>query len=206
MRTPPQILLWLLLIAAAIVGPPLAGSTQLAEDWTRQTVRVSLLFYAVAAFVMLGLTPHDWAGRRGHDVRIAWSLAWAAYIVHLGFAAEFHGYSHAAAIEHTAQRTGGYGHGIFVSHLFTLIWTLDLLWWWWWPRGYAERPLALGIAWHAFAAFLWFNATVVYETGLIRAVGLATFAVLGLRLLVGLYSGWSRNGPTTDSSAVAHRA
>jgi hypothetical protein len=196
----------LLLIAVAIVGPPLAGSAQLAEDWTRQTVRVALAYYAVAAFVMLGLSRGDWAGPRGQTVRLTWSLAWAAYIVHLGFAAEYHGYSHAAAIEHTAQRTGGYGHGIFVSHLFTLIWTLDLLWWWRSPRSYADRPLALGIAGHAFAAFLWFNATVVYETGLIRAVGLATFAVLGLRLLVRVYSGWSRNGPTTDSSAVAHRA
>jgi hypothetical protein len=175
---PRLVTLWLLLTAAAVLAPWLLDSPTRVEDQVRQTVRVSLLFYAAAAVLMLRLRPGDWAA--GGPARWCWTLAWAAYGVHLGFAAEFHGWSHDAAVAHTDRRTGGYGHGIHVSHLFTLLWTLDVIAWWARPAAYAARPVWWGTALHAFMAFLWFNATVVYETGPIRWAGLAVFGLLAV--------------------------
>jgi hypothetical protein len=41
----------------------------------------------------------------------------------------YHGWSHAEAMEHV-RAAARFGEGIFVSHLFTLLWTLDVAWWW----------------------------------------------------------------------------
>ena len=63
----------------------------------------------------------------GRDARLVWALGWAAYLVHVALA--FHlafGWSHAAAVEQTRERSG-FGEGIYVSHLFTLLWTADVV-------------------------------------------------------------------------------
>jgi hypothetical protein len=73
----------------------------------------------------------------------------------------------------------GFGPGIYVSHLFTLLWTLDVACWWLRPHAYATRPAWIGRALHAFMAFIVFNGTVVYENGPIRWAGVAMFVALG---------------------------
>ena len=52
-------------------------------------------------------------------------LARVAYIVHLYIAFRiYHHGSHAEAVQHTEDVTG-FGPGIYVSHFFTLVWTIE---------------------------------------------------------------------------------
>src|SRR5262249_51373718 len=117
---------------------------------------------------------------RGRLARACWTLAWAAYVTHVGLA--FHYYyrwSHADVVAQT-ERASGFGPGLYVSHLFTLAWTADVAWWWARPGGYAARPAWVGRALHGFLAFVIFCGTVVYESGPVRYAGLLLFAALGL--------------------------
>ena len=108
--------------------------------------------------------------------RVSWTLAWAAFVVHVAMAFHHaHRWSHAEAFRHV-EESSGFGPGIFVSYAFTLIWTWDVLRWW--ARGPAARPPRW---WLGFMLFVTFNATVVYEAGFIRWAGLAMFAALALR-------------------------
>jgi hypothetical protein len=171
---------WALLLVGVLVAPRVLSRPDPGDDLIRNTIRLSLAFYAVAVGLMLFLQPGEWAGNgRGGFVRCCWSLAWVTYLVHLGMAFHYyHGWSHADAIRHT-EEVSGFGPGIYASHLFTLLWTLDVLWWWRRPVTYARRAAWIGRTLHAFMAFIVFNGTVVYETGLIRWAGAGTFVVLG---------------------------
>lgn len=181
-------LLWPGLTGAALMIPWLGGAPDPGDAVTRYTVRVSLLYYAAASAVLLWCRPDEPAAGAARDrlARCCWTLAWAAYLVHLAMA--FHHvdhWSHAAAVARTQRRTG-FGEGVYVSHLFTLLWTADVAWWWLRPAGHARRPAWVGRGLHAFMAFIVFNATVVFEQGFIRWAGLALFAGLaGLWLWAG---------------------
>jgi hypothetical protein len=155
----------------------------LGDDLIRNTVRVALAFYAVAVWLMLGLRPADWraATRRGWLARWCWTLGWAAFLVHVGVAFHFaHHWSHAEAVEHVRERSG-VGEGVFVSYLFTLVWTMDVAWWWLRPAGYAMRPRWIDVGLHGFMVFMVFMATVVYEDGATRWAGAVGCALLALR-------------------------
>jgi hypothetical protein len=172
---------WLVLLAAVLSWPSLTQSPTLGEDLTRNTVRLCLLFYAAAVVLLLRLQPADWdvSTRRGRLARWLWTLSWLAYFIHLGMAFHhYHGWSHAAAVEHVRKRSN-FGEGIYVSHLFTLLWSADVVWWWLWPRGHAGRSPWLGGVLHGFMLFVIFNGTVVYEDGPIRWAGVVLFVVLG---------------------------
>jgi hypothetical protein len=174
------VLAWLLVEAAIVVGPYLAGVPNLADTLTRYTVRPALLYYAAAAALMLVLRPAEWPADRGRGwlARWLWTAGWAAYVVHVvvAFALYHHG-SHAEAMAHV-EAASGWAEGIFVSHLFGLVWTLDVAWWWLRPIGHRRRSPWWDRCLHGFMAFIVFNATVVYETGLIRWCGAALFAGL----------------------------
>jgi hypothetical protein len=175
------VLIWLVLLIAMFWAPTIEASER-GEALTRNTVRLSLLYWFGAILLRLRLTGDDWAGgsARWQLARCCWTLAWATFLVHLATALHYYdGWSHAAAVERTHAATG-FGAGIWFSHLFTLLWTVDVAWWWLQPGSYAIRPLWLARAWFAYMAFLIFNSTVVYETGPIRWWGMAMFAVLGL--------------------------
>jgi hypothetical protein len=164
-------LLWLLLLAGMFVAPGLTDG----EELTRNTVRLALLYYAAALTVLLSLTPADWASSspRVRLARCCWTLAWAAFVLHVAMALHhFDHWSHAAAVERTRRRTG-FGEGVYVSHLFTLLWTADVAYWWLRPTAYAARRPALDRALHGFMLFMVFNGTVVFEQGPIRWAGVA---------------------------------
>ncbi len=188
---------WALLLCGVLAAPRLLERADPGDDLTRGTVRLALAFYAAAAGLMLRLRPAEWDGSgRGGLARWCWTLAWAAYVIHVGTAFHYyHGWSHADAVRHTRE-VSGFGPGIYVSHLFTLLWSLDVAWWWLRPRAYAARPPWTGRALHAFMAFIIFNGTVVYEQGPIRWAGLAMFAALG-----GLWL-YSRAAATRPRSAA----
>jgi hypothetical protein len=173
-------LLWIVLLVVILIIPHLTQSESLADDLTRNTVRLSLLYYAAAVSLMLVLQPNEWNGRigRGWLTRWLWTLAWAAYLVHLAMAFQhIHHWSHDAAVRHT-EEASGFGPGIYVSHCFTVVWTADVLYWWLWPERYARRSVWVGGLLHGFMGLVIFNATVVFETGWIRWAGTALFAEL----------------------------
>ncbi len=179
------ILTWLVALAAVIVWPVLTGSPTLGDDLTRHTVRVALAFYCAACWLMLRLRPAEWraATPRGRFARWCWTLAWAAFVVHVGVAFHFyHHWSHAEAVAHVRERSG-VGEGVFASYSFTLAWTADVAWWWLWPAGYAGRPGWVDQALHGFMAFMIAMATVVYEDGAIRWAGVALCVGLAVRWL-----------------------
>jgi len=191
---------WCVLLGAVLARPSLFPSADPGDDLTRDTVRVALLSYGAAAVLMLLLRPGDWDARtpRGEAARWCWTLAWAAFLVHLAMAFHhYHGWSHARAVEHT-RAVSGVGEGIYVSHLFTLLWTLDVAWWWLRPMSYAARPGWVGRGLHGFMLFIVFNATVVYEAGPIRWAGLALTEVL-VRLWA-LQAACRRAGPAPTTA------
>jgi hypothetical protein len=193
------VLIWAAALAAVIAWPYAAGSPTVSDDLTRHTIRVALAFYAAAVWLMLGLRPADWRvdTPRGRYARLCWTLAWAAYLVHVGMAFHhYHHWSHAAAVRHNFERSG-VGEGIFVNYAFTLLWTLDVAWWWLRPAAYAARPAWLDRLLHGFMAFIVFNATVVYQDGPIRWAGLVLFAALAARLWQ-LRAGRSPSPPMTN--------
>src|SRR5262249_54808291 len=76
---------WLVILAGIVALPYLAASPTLDDDLTRATVRLSLVYYAAAATLMLLLDSKDWTAvaGRGRMARWCWTLAWATYLVHL---------------------------------------------------------------------------------------------------------------------------
>jgi hypothetical protein len=162
-----------ILVAAALLSPSWISTADPADLVTRQTARVAVLFWGIAAAAIAGRI-------RRRDARLAWTLGCIAYLVHVATAFDqVHRWSHAAAFEHV-QSVSGFGPGIFVSYFFSLLWLIDVVWWWFDADGYEGRSKWLDRGLHGFMAFVVFNGTVVYETGFIRWAGLALFAILAL--------------------------
>jgi Ca2+/Na+ antiporter len=181
---------WLWLDAAMVGGgmallvAVLAGSMMLADDTgemlTRNTVRLSLGWYAVALVLMMRLRPTDWAAAsaQGRLARWCWTWGVVCFLVHLGMAFHYyHHWSHTHAFEHTRE-VGGIGEGIYVSYLFTWLWVGDAAWWWVRPQQYAARPAWIDRSLHAFMLFIVFNGMVVFESGAIRWAGAVMFVTL----------------------------
>ena len=162
---------WAALLAAALAW---------GESPTHLSVRVALLFYAVAVGLLVSLDRAGWraATTPGRLARAAWALGAAAFLVHVVLAFHHHhGWSHAEAVRHV-ERASGFGPGVFFSYLFTLLWSADAAWWLLAPRAYAARPAWVGRALHGYLAFIAFNATVVYEAGPVRWAGLSCCTLL----------------------------
>lgn len=112
-------------------------------------------------------------------VRALWTLGCVLLWVHIAIAFHAgHGWSHAAAWEHTKQ-IGGYGDGVFVNYLFALVWLADVIWAWVNFGSYLRRPRWLTWAVHGFFLFIVFNAAVVFGGWLSRAVFGVFFVALG---------------------------
>jgi hypothetical protein len=120
-------------------------------------------------------------------------LWWTAgCLLHLGHvAAAFHlvhDWSHAAAWEHTAQRTAAvtgldWGGGVWLNDLFTLLWPLDVLRLWVErSRGRRVCPAAMVRCWHLFSLAMVVSATILF--GPVGWTAIALFAAVvwwGLR-------------------------
>lgn len=152
---------------------------------TLWTVRLAVAGYFIGA--ALRAEP----GPIGRSVaRAAWTAGCILYLAHVVCAFHFyHHWSHAAAWQHTAERTSElsgwkWGGGIYFNYAFTLVWLADTLRWW--LVGGRPMPRWLAVVTQAFLWFMVFNATVVFGHGAIRWFGLA-----GCGLLVAL---WLRRG------------
>ena len=165
-------LLGTLLTAAAFAAPIVRPDDDPDDLVTRQTARVAVLFWGVTSAALL-LGRRDWA-------RAAWTVGCATFLVHVATAFDrVHGWSHAAAVQHV-ESVSGFGPGLFVSYLFTMVWVVDAVWWWIDRPGYESRPVWLDRGVYLFLAFVVFNGTVVYETGFIRWAGVILFTLLAL--------------------------
>lgn len=173
------------LLLAAVLGGSCAMAASPGEALTRNTVRLSLAWYAAALVLMMQLAPRDWAAttRRGRAARWCWTWGVGCFLVHLAMALHYyHHWSHAQAFNHTRE-VSGVGEGIYVSYLFTWLWIGDAAWWWTRPASYAARPTWIDRTLHAFMLFIVFNGMIVYERGFIRWAGVAMFITLGFYFL-----------------------
>lgn len=142
---------------------------------TRWTIRIALALYVAALAARPATRLRRWA----------WTLGCLFYLAHVGAAFQFyHHWSHAAAYRHTARRTAevvglNWGGGLYWNYAFTVVWLADVVWMWVWPESYRSRWRG---AIYGFLGFMAFNATVVFETGLVRRAGLAGTVLLVLLL------------------------
>jgi hypothetical protein len=162
----------------------LAGSVLICRLWssspgdalTRNTIRLALVWYGLGVSLMLCRASPLLA-------RSAWTLAWLSYVIHVGMAFHYqHAWSHRNAVEHVRQASG-VGEGLYASYLFTLLWTVDVLWWQLVPASRARRSVWIDAFLHGFMLFMIFNATIVFESGFIRWAGVALFEILGRLVL-----------------------
>jgi hypothetical protein len=174
------------------------------EALIRNTARLSLVWYGLAAWGMIGLQPDDWLARTlvGRWVRGCWTWGVITFWWHVLVAFHYaHHWSHTEAFAHV-EAASRFGYGIYVSYFFTAIWTIDAGGWWLTPVWYARRWPWLGRTLHLFMLFIVFNATVVFESGTIRWLGVGLLAVLA--------AAWSRHffrqgiseSPAVDAPAV----
>jgi hypothetical protein len=167
---------WLLLLALILLFPSLGPTPDAGENQVRNTIRLALLF----ALPALVLFPWLDGGPLEDAARLLWSLAWLTYFIHVAMAFHHaHHWSHAEAVAHVESRSG-FGQGIWFSHLFTLLGAVDVAWWWLAPQSRRRRPTWMTWALFGYLGFMTFNATVVYEEGLVRAGGLTMFFLIGL--------------------------
>ena len=129
------------------------------------------------------------AGARHHVARLLWTLGCAAILVHAASSFDvFYGWSHRVALEETARQVAEVtgrrvGAGIYLNYLFTLVWAADAAWWWLDANGYRRRSW-IGVSLvHGFFLFMIFNATVIFEDGAVRVMGLVVTAA-------GATAGW----------------
>jgi hypothetical protein len=160
-----------LLLAAAFLAPTIVPDADPPDLVTRQTARVAVLLWGIAAAALLT--------RRRDIGRWAWTVGCIAYLVHVATAFDqVHNWSHAAAEKHV-QTVSGFGSGLFVNYAFTILWCVDVMWWWTNRSGYDTRPKWLDRTIHGFMAIIVFSGTVIYETGFIRWAGIGLFGMLG---------------------------
>ncbi len=139
---------------------------------TLWTIRLACILYFAA---LLGT---------GRWRRWAWTAGLIAYLAHVAAAFAFqHDWSHDAAFRETARRTGELfgvqsGAGLYFNYVFTAVWLADVVWLWTNAETYRTRPRWVSVSVHAFMAFMFFNATVVFASGWVRWLGLAATAIL----------------------------
>jgi len=155
----------------------------LGELLTRITIWVAIGGYALSAAILL---------LRGKNLHWQSRARWASTIGCLSLAAHticafhfYHDWSQASAYREverqTAEVTGAaFGGGLFINYVFLAAWIADVVWWWRGLETYRHRHWLITAAWHGIVVFMFFNATVVFKTGLVRWLG--TGICLGLLL------------------------
>ncbi|MBA2647930.1 MAG: hypothetical protein H0U81_14125 [Pyrinomonadaceae bacterium] len=170
------------------------------ELLTKVTIWVTIVGYAAGtAFFALARKRREWDA----VARMAWTVACVGLLAHFMSAFHFyHGWSQIAAYRDTARQTAevfglDWGGGLYVNYALLLAWVLDVLLWW--RHGldaYRRRPWPLVAAWHGLLIFIFFNATVVFKTGIMRWAGLCM--CLGLCLV--WWRATSNNSPRSSGN------
>lgn len=139
------------------------------------TARISVILYATACL-------YWWSGQKISRASKLWFSSWAACLIHVLFAFHFeHRWSHTAAIRHTAEMTERvtnwyWGGGLYVNYAFLAVWGLHAFCW----LRSGKVGLSTNRMMHSVAAFMMFNATVVFGPRL-WAIPLVVFCFLLFR-------------------------
>lgn len=123
----------------------------------------------------------------GRNARIFYTWGCAMCLLHIAVAYHVaHGWSQQAALEHV-ERASGFGEGLYVNYLFAAVWILDATWACVSFESYVCRPRWLNWSIHGFMAFIVFNAAVVFNHGIGRAICAPIFIWFVIRA-------WNRAG------------
>lgn len=143
------------------------------------------IWVAVAGFAA-GAVAFALSGRRagpGRAARLAWTVACVALFAHVACAFHFyHGWGHESAYLDTARQTKevfglDWGGGLYINYALMAGWAADVARWWLrGPDSYGRGRRWLTLAWHGFLLFIFFNATVVFKSGVARWAGLGVCA------------------------------
>src|SRR4030095_2195402 len=154
------------------------------EFFTRVTVWVTVAGYSAGvALWTLSRKRHRWE----RAARLVWTIACVSLLAHAACAFHFyHEWSNGLAYRETARQTSevfglDWGGGLYINYALMAGWVADVVWWWRGLEVYRRRPRPLVAVWQGFLMFIFFNATVVFETGPLRFAGL--FLCCGLCLL-----------------------
>ena len=170
------------------------------ESLMRWTVRFAVACYLIRVWLLLS---------RPNSSRVptqadcwAWTVGWFSYAAHVLLAFHFiHDWSHLDAVEHTAVETARMtgvrrGEGIWVNYLFTLIWLADVVRLW--VAHWRGRPTwrRLDMVLHAFFAFIFINATVVF--------GSHGYRWLAIPVAIAFWWAWLQSGSKSAADADRH--
>lgn len=147
---------------------------------THWTVRIALIAMTLGALILVSKRPSK---GRNRLFRWVWTIGCVAFICHVIAAFHFyHHWSHTEAFQVTAERTYqmlgfSFGHGIYFSYVFTVLWFADVLLLWvnelaYWGA-FRSRGIALG-----YLGFIAFNGAVVFEAGITRPLGIVAVFLL----------------------------
>lgn len=137
---------------------------------TAITIYTSLLSYLLA--LICWVTKQTAGGYRW-----LWTAGCGLLWAHAACAFHFYlGWSHTMAVAETAAQTEAvlgwpFGQGIWFSYLLMLIWLVDVVWMWRFPEALSTRWSYVSFAVHAYAFFILFNGTVIFEEGIVRWAG-----------------------------------
>ena len=147
----------------------------------RWTVRLALACYAV---VLLLAIVHGERPATSRLSRWLWTIGCLLFVGHvLSAFAFYHHWSHQHAFDDTKAKTEAaiglaFGWGIYVKHLFTLLWMGDVVWSWADVDSYRRRPWPWVVGLHAFMLFIAINGLMIFKDGLIRWVSLTLLLLL----------------------------
>lgn len=169
-------------LLSATLGFSLAhwASMPWGEAITRYSIRVSLFWYFAALTLMAFANPKDWTFNTVCGRWLRWCWSWAALIFAIHVALAFHYYhawSHTDAWQRT-QQVSGFGNGLYVSYLFTIVWTADAAIWWLRPDWIAQRSYTVQAILNSIMLFIVFNGMVIFASGPIRTVGIVIFLLI----------------------------
>ncbi len=150
------------------------------------SIRLALLLFAMAVIAR--------PRRRGRAVvrglgwrvpRALWVAGLLLSVVHViavfGYLMDW---SHQAALDDTARKTRrlvgvSFAGGVYFNYVFLAVWMGDAVWWCGWPARYLRRAWLWDALVIGYLGFIAFNATVIFESGVIRWLGLvAALAVV----------------------------
>lgn len=137
-------------------------STELGHNMIVWTVRVSVALYVIALWRYLFVIRRQLKVGVDSIYRLTWSLSWLMCLVHIVCAYHFqHHWDQAAALKHTAELTERvvglhWSGGLYVNYVFISMWGADV------GRILLRTSEASSVLLHSVAAFMMFNATVVF--------------------------------------------
>ncbi len=166
-------------------------SAETADLLVRWSARIVVVCYLLRCW-------SDYRGSKsGHieanalTARWMWTAGNVLFLIHILSAFAFvHDFSHAAAYEHTAERTAAvigvrWGGGIYVNHAFALFWVIDVILWWIYGPHWAYRSKVWYWSVQGIFAFMFINATLIFgPTHWVWVTGLLALLVC-LRVFTG---------------------